>query len=86
MSSAHPDPAFPRLHGRPGRGWVNDPNGCSYVDGRFHLFFQYNPDAPVHAAIKVLERFGDRRCRRAHRRVQRGRRSQLPIRGAARAQ
>ena len=48
----HPDPAFPRLHGRPDRGWVNDPNGCSYIDGRYHVFFQYNPDAPVHAGIK----------------------------------
>jgi beta-fructofuranosidase len=48
----HPDPAFPRLHGRPDRGWINDPNGCSYIDGRYHVFFQYNPDAPVHAAIK----------------------------------
>jgi beta-fructofuranosidase len=46
------DPAFPTLHGRPLRGWVNDPNGCSYVDGRYHVFFQYNPDAPVHGAIK----------------------------------
>jgi beta-fructofuranosidase len=52
MISAHPDPAFPRLHGRPDHGWVNDPNGCSYIDGRYHLFFQYNPDAPVHAGIK----------------------------------
>ncbi|CAN5889249.1 glycoside hydrolase family 32 protein [soil metagenome] len=48
----HPDPAFPRLHGRPDRGWVNDPNGCSYVDGRYHLFFQHNPDRSLHAAIK----------------------------------
>ncbi len=48
----HPDPAFPQLHGRPDRGWVNDPNGCSYVHGRFHLFFQYNPDATTHGAIK----------------------------------
>jgi beta-fructofuranosidase len=48
----HADPAFPRLHGRPDRGWVNDPNGCSYIDGRYHVFFQYNPDAPVHAGIK----------------------------------
>jgi beta-fructofuranosidase len=46
------DPSFPALHGRPARGWVNDPNGCSYVDGRYHVFFQYNPDAPVHATIK----------------------------------
>ena len=48
----HADPAFPRWHGRPSRGWLNDPNGCSYVDGRYHLFFQYNPDAPLHAGIK----------------------------------
>ena len=46
------DPAFPRLHGRPPAGWVNDPNGCSYRDGRFHVFFQYNPDAPKHEAIR----------------------------------
>ena len=45
------DPAFPRLHGRPERGWVNDPNGCSYVNGRYHVFFQYNPAGPVHGAI-----------------------------------
>jgi beta-fructofuranosidase len=47
-----PDPAFPRLHGRPPHGWVNDPNGCSYVDGRYHVFFQHNPDAPVHSTIR----------------------------------
>jgi beta-fructofuranosidase len=52
VSSAHPDPAFPTLHGRPPFGWVNDPNGCSFVDGRYHVFFQYNPDAPVHGEIK----------------------------------
>lgn len=52
MPDDHPDPAFPRLHGRPPRGWVNDPNGCSSVDGRYHLFFQHNPDAAVHATIK----------------------------------
>jgi beta-fructofuranosidase len=46
------DPSFPALHGRPARGWVNDPNGCSYVDGRYHVFFQHNPDAPVHGSIK----------------------------------
>jgi beta-fructofuranosidase len=52
MNRNHPDPAFPTLHGRPDRGWVNDPNGCSYIDGRYHLFFQYNPDAPTHSGIK----------------------------------
>jgi beta-fructofuranosidase len=36
----HPDPAFPALHGRPAAGWLNDPNGCAYVDQRYHVFFQ----------------------------------------------
>jgi hypothetical protein len=31
---------------------VNDPNGCSSIDGRYHVFFQYNPEAPIHAGIK----------------------------------
>ena len=47
----HTDPAFPALHGRPDAGWVNDPNGLARVDGRYHVFFQHNPDAPVHASI-----------------------------------
>ena len=45
------DPAFPVLHGRPERGWVNDPNGLAHVDGTYHVFFQYNPDAPVHENV-----------------------------------
>lgn len=45
------DPAFPALHGRPARGWVNDPNGVCHVDGRYHVFFQFNPVAPVHSRI-----------------------------------
>ncbi|WP_426979150.1 glycoside hydrolase family 32 protein [Pseudarthrobacter sp. O4] len=47
----HPDPAFPRFHARPGKGWINDPNGLSYVDGRYHVFFQYNPDSARHHGI-----------------------------------
>lgn len=46
-----PDPTFPRLHIRPARGWVNDPNGLCLVDGRWHVFFQYRPSAPVHGDI-----------------------------------
>jgi beta-fructofuranosidase len=41
----------PHLHIRPPKGWLNDPNGIGRWDGRWHVFFQYNPDAPVHAAI-----------------------------------
>ncbi|MCU1555804.1 MAG: glycosyl hydrolase family 32 [Arthrobacter sp.] len=48
----HPDPAFPRFHPRPAKGWINDPNGLSYVDGRYHVFFQYNPDAARHHGIR----------------------------------
>jgi beta-fructofuranosidase len=41
------DPSFPALHIRPPRGWLNDPNGLCRIDGRYHVFFQYNPIAPV---------------------------------------
>ncbi|MBZ2197545.1 glycoside hydrolase family 32 protein [Occultella gossypii] len=42
---------FPHLHIRPPQGWVNDPNGIGHWDGRWHVFYQHNPDAPVHADI-----------------------------------
>jgi beta-fructofuranosidase len=45
------DPSFPGLHIRPPQGWLNDPNGLCKIDGRYHVFFQYNPVAPVHEAI-----------------------------------
>jgi beta-fructofuranosidase len=47
----HVDPTFPSLHIRPPRGWLNDPNGVSLIDGRYHVFFQYNPAAPTHGNI-----------------------------------
>jgi beta-fructofuranosidase len=45
------DRAFPALHVRPSRGWLNDPNGLSLVDGVYHVFFQYNPHSARHHAI-----------------------------------
>ncbi len=45
------DPSFPALHIRPRTGWLNDPNGVCRIDGTYHVFFQYNPAAPVHADI-----------------------------------
>jgi beta-fructofuranosidase len=31
------------LHFTPRQGWINDPYGVVWADGRYHLFFQYNP-------------------------------------------
>jgi len=33
----------PRFHLTPCVGWTNDPNGFSFYDGKFHLFYQSNP-------------------------------------------
>ena len=33
----------PQIHFTPAKNWINDPNGMVYVDGVYHLFYQYNP-------------------------------------------
>jgi len=45
------DRARPRYHFGAPTGWLNDPNGLSQWDGTYHLFYQFNPDAPRHANI-----------------------------------
>lgn len=51
VERAEADPHRPRFHFVSPAGWLNDPNGVGQRDGTFHLFYQYNPHAPVHDRI-----------------------------------
>ena len=39
------DAGRPSLHFTPTQGWINDPHGPTWHDGRYHLFFQHVPSA-----------------------------------------
>lgn len=38
----------PKYHFSPYFGWTNDPNGMYYLDGEWHLAFQFNPYGTTH--------------------------------------
>lgn len=48
LSSDHHRPHF---HYLPPSNWINDPNGVIQWNGRYHLFYQYNPNGAFHGTI-----------------------------------
>lgn len=42
-----------QIHFSPARGWMNDPNGLFFKDGRYHMYFQHNPFANHHNSTNV---------------------------------
>ena len=38
------DPDRPTYHFMPREAWMNDINGCIFWKGRYHIFYQYNPE------------------------------------------
>ncbi len=49
----------PKFHLSPRVGWMNDPNGFSWHDGKYHMFYQYHPYdshwGPMHWGHAVSE-------------------------------
>lgn len=49
----------PNFHFTPKANWMNDPNGMFYLNGKYHLYFQYYPDGnvwgPMHWGHAVSE-------------------------------
>ena len=48
------EPYRPQAHLTPARGWMGEPNGLVFHDGRYHLYYPYRPDGaagePTHWA------------------------------------
>jgi beta-fructofuranosidase len=45
------DPHRPLYHFLAPANWMNDPNGASFWSGKYHLFYQYNPNGPFWGTI-----------------------------------
>lgn len=43
VASSRNEQYRPQVHYTPAKNWINDPNGMVYVDGTYHLYYQYNP-------------------------------------------
>ena len=45
------DPYRPAYHFLAPVNWMNDPNGTLFWNGRYHVFYQYNPNGAFHGTI-----------------------------------
>ncbi len=46
IENLYNEPMRPQVHFTTKNGWINDPNGLIYIDGVYHMFYQYNPAEP----------------------------------------
>ncbi|HEY1066904.1 MAG TPA: glycoside hydrolase family 32 protein [Pirellulales bacterium] len=44
VSAQEPPARRPLFHFTPEKNFINDPNGCLYLHGQYHLFYQHNPE------------------------------------------
>lgn len=43
VTSSRNEKYRPQIHYTPAQNWINDPNGMIFIDGTYHLYYQYNP-------------------------------------------
>jgi beta-fructofuranosidase len=60
------DPLRPQFQMLPAKNWMNDPNGPIYWKGKYHMFFQYNPNAAVWGDMHWNHAISDDRIRWKH--------------------
>jgi len=59
MSNSEEQLYRPNFHFTPKSNWMNDPNGMFYLNGKYHLYFQYYPEdnvwGPMHWGHAISE-------------------------------